>query len=219
MNNASPPDFVRDNTTLTTTPLLPEIQLHLATEVTPLWQATEETLAATNLPPPYWAFAWPGGQAVARLLLDRPELVAGKSVLDFAAGTGLVGIAAMKAGAARVQSCDIDRFSLAAIALNAEANGVDVKPVSADLVGRPLPGIDVVLAGDVCYEKPMAERVTAWLREVAATGTLVLLGDPGRAYVPTGGIEMVARYTVPTSLELEDREARETTIWRLMPNA
>ncbi|MBY6261314.1 methyltransferase [Azospirillum sp. 412522] len=219
MNNASPPDFVRDNTALTTTPLLPEIQLHLATEVTPLWQATEETLSATNLPPPYWAFAWPGGQAVARLLLDRPDLVAGKSVLDFAAGTGLVGIAAMKAGAARAQSCDIDRFSLAAIALNAEANGVEVKPVSADLVGRPLPGIDVVLAGDVCYEKPMADRVTAWLREVAATGTLVLLGDPGRAYVPTGGIERVARYTVPTSLELEDREARETTIWRLLPNA
>ena len=218
MNNASPSDFVRDNTTLTTTPLLPEIQLHLATEVTPLWQATEETLAATNLPPPYWAFAWPGGQAVARLLLDRPELVAGRSVLDFAAGTGLVGIAAMKAGAARVQSCDIDRFSLAAIALNAEANGVEVKPVSADLVGRPLPGIDVVLAGDVCYERPMAERVTAWLRDIAATGTLVLLGDPGRAYFPGSGVEKVASYTVPTSLELEDRETRETAIWRLLPN-
>ncbi len=218
MNNASPQDFVRDNTTLTTTPLLPEIQLHLATEVTPLWQATEETLAATNLPPPYWAFAWPGGQAVARLLLDRPELVAGRSVLDFAAGTGLVGIAAVKAGAARVQCCDIDRFSLAAIALNAEANGVEVKAVSVDLVDRPLPGIDVVLAGDVCYEKPMADRVTAWLREIAATGTLVLLGDPGRAYFPAGGVEKLASYTVPTSLELEDREARETTIWRLLPN-
>ncbi|PWC36174.1 50S ribosomal protein L11 methyltransferase [Azospirillum sp. TSO35-2] len=217
MNNASPQDFVRDNTTLTTTPLLPELRLHLATEVTPLWQATEETLAATNLPPPYWAFAWPGGQAVARLLLDRPELVAGKSVLDFAAGTGLVGIAAAKAGAARVQSCDIDRFSLAAIALNAEANGVEVKAVSADLVGRDLPGIDVVLAGDVCYEKPMADRVTGWLRGVAATGALVLLGDPGRAYVPAGGLERVATYTVPTSLELEDRETRETTIWRLLP--
>lgn len=219
MNNAQPQDFVRDNTSLTTPPLLPEIQLHLATEVTPLWQATEETLAATNLPPPYWAFAWPGGQAVARLVLDRPELVAGKSVLDFAAGTGLVGIAAMKAGAARVQACDIDRFALAAIALNAAANGVAVKPVSADLVGRPLPGIDVVLAGDVCYEKPMAERVTAWLRDVAATGTLVLLGDPGRAYVPSGGLERVGVYTVPTSLELEDRTTRDTTVWRLLPDA
>jgi predicted nicotinamide N-methyase len=217
MNNISPPDFVRDNTTLTTAPLLPEITLHLATEVTPLWMATEETLAEKNLPPPYWAFAWPGGQAVARLLLDRPDLVAGKSVLDFAAGTGIVGIAAMKAGAARVQACEIDRFALAAIRLNAEANGVEVKPVSVDLIGRDLPGIDIVLAGDVCYEKPMAEKVTAWLRRIAATGTLVLLGDPGRAYVPTSGLEKVAAYTVPTSLELEDRETRDTVIWRLLP--
>ncbi|WP_298369307.1 methyltransferase [Azospirillum sp.] len=216
MNNLSPPDFVRDNTTLATAPLLPEITLHLATEVTPLWMATEETLAEKNLPPPYWAFAWPGGQAVARLLLDRPDLVAGKSVLDFAAGTGIVGIAAMKAGAARVQACEIDRFALAAIRLNAEANGVEVKPVSVDLIGRDLPGIDIVLAGDVCYEKPMAEKVTAWLRGIAATGTLVLLGDPGRAYVPTSGLEKVATYTVPTSLELEDRETRETVIWRLL---
>lgn len=216
MNNLSPSDFVRDNTTLTTAPLLPEITLHLATEVTPLWMATEETLAEKNLPPPYWAFAWPGGQAVARLLLDRPDLVAGKSVLDFAAGTGIVGIAAMKAGAARVQACEIDRFALAAIRLNAEANGVEVKPVSVDLIGRDLPGIDIVLAGDVCYEKPMAEKVTAWLRRIAATGTLVLLGDPGRAYVPTSGLEKIATYTVPTSLELEDRETRETVIWRLL---
>ncbi len=216
MNNPSPSDFVRDNTTLATAPLLPEITLHLATEVTPLWMATEETLAEKNLPPPYWAFAWPGGQAVARLLLDRPDLVAGKSVLDFAAGTGIVGIAAMKAGAARVQACEIDRFALAAIRLNAEANGVEVKPVSVDLIGRDLPGIDIVLAGDVCYEKPMAEKVTAWLRGIAATGTLVLLGDPGRAYVPTSGLEKVATYTVPTSLELEDRETRETVIWRLL---
>lgn len=216
MNNPSPPDFVRDNTTLTTAPLLPEITLHLATEVTPLWMATEETLAEKNLPPPYWAFAWPGGQAVARLLLDRPDLVAGKSVLDFAAGTGIVGIAAMKAGAARVQACEIDRFALAAIRLNAEANGVEVKPVSVDLIGRDLPGIDIVLAGDVCYEKPMADKVTAWLRRIAATGTLVLLGDPGRAYVPTSGLEKIATYTVPTSLELEDRETRETVIWRLL---
>ena len=219
MSTISQIDFIRSNTTVTRTPLLPEIALHLATEITPLWEATEESLRESNVPPPYWAFAWPGGQAVARLVLDRPELVAGKSVLDFAAGTGLVGIAAMMAGAARVQSCDIDRFALSAIALNAEANGVEVKAVSADLVDRPLPGIDVVLAGDVCYEKPMADRVTAWLRGIAATGTLVLLGDPGRAYVPTSGIERVGQYAVPTSLELEDREMRETTIWRLLPEA
>ncbi|KAA0688422.1 class I SAM-dependent methyltransferase [Azospirillum brasilense] len=219
MNNFSQIDFIRSNTVVTRTPLLPEIALHLATEITPLWEATEDSLKESNVPPPYWAFAWPGGQAVARLVLDRPELVAGKSVLDFAAGTGLVGIAAMMAGAARVQSCDIDRFALSAIALNAESNGVDVKAVSADLVDRPLPGIDVVLAGDVCYEKPMADRVTTWLRAIAATGTLVLLGDPGRAYVPTSGIERVAQYSVPTSLELEDREMRETVIWHLLPEA
>ena len=219
MSNFTQIDFIRANTVVTRTPLLPEIALHLATEITPLWEATEDSLKESNVPPPYWAFAWPGGQAVARLVLDRPELVAGKSVLDFAAGTGLVGIAAMMAGAARVQSCDIDRFALSAIALNAESNGVDVKAVSADLVDRPLPGIDVVLAGDVCYEKPMADRVTAWLRGIAATGTLVLLGDPGRAYVPLSGIERVAQYSVPTSLELEDREMRETTIWRLLPEA
>ncbi|AWK86533.1 class I SAM-dependent methyltransferase [Azospirillum thermophilum] len=219
MNNIAPLDFVRDNTTVTTTPLIPEIQLHLATEVTPLWQATEETLSQGNLPPPYWAFAWPGGQAVARLVLDRPELVAGRSVLDFAAGTGVAAIAAMKSGAARAQACDIDRFALAAIGLNAGINGVEVKAVSADLVGRPLPGIDVVLAGDVCYERPMAERVTAWLRAVAATGTIVLMGDPGRAYVPKSGLEKVGSYTVPTSLELEDRTSRETVIWRLLPEA
>ena len=219
MTHAEPASFVRTNTAIAHPSLLPEMRLHLATEVTPLWEATEATLARNNLPPPYWAFAWPGGQAVARLVLDRPELVAGKSVLDFAAGTGLVGIAAAMAGAARVQSCDIDRFALSAIALNAESNGVEVKAVSADLVDRPLPGIDVVLAGDVCYEKPMADRVTAWLRGVAATGTLVLLGDPGRAYVPTSGIERVGQYSVPTSLELEDREMRETVIWRLLPEA
>lgn len=223
MTSGVPPhsadDFVRQSTTITTTALLPELTLRLATEVTPLWTATEESLEQANLPPPYWAFAWPGGQAVARFILDHPELVAGKSVLDFAAGAGLVGIAAARAGAARVQSCDIDRFALAAIRVNAEDNGVEVKAISADLVGRPLPGIDVVLAGDVCYERPMAERVTAWLREIAATGTLVLLGDPGRAYRPTSGVELLGEYAVPTSLELEDREVRDTIIWRLLPQA
>ncbi|WP_207461935.1 50S ribosomal protein L11 methyltransferase [Azospirillum sp. SYSU D00513] len=217
MNITPAAAFVRENTAVTATALLPELRLHLATEVTPLWEATEETLQATNVPPPYWAFAWPGGQAVARLLLDRPELVAGKSVLDFAAGTGLVGIAAAMAGAASVRSCDIDPFSLAAIRLNAELNGVALEATDEDLVDRPLPGVEVVLAGDVCYERPMAERVTRWLRGVAAEGTLVLLGDPGRSYVPTSGLERVGAYAVPTSLELEDRTLRDTTIWRLLP--
>ncbi|HEY0833549.1 MAG TPA: 50S ribosomal protein L11 methyltransferase [Azospirillum sp.] len=215
--HTDPAGFVRDNTVLTAPPLLPEIRLHLATEVTPLWEATEETLRKTNLPPPYWAFAWPGGRAVARFVLDRPELVRGRTVLDFAAGTGCVAVAAAMAGASAVRACDIDAFSLAAIRLNAEANGVEVGVESDDLVGHPLPGVDVVLAGDVCYEKPMAERVTAWLRGLAAGGTLVLLGDPGRAYVPKDGLEFLARYAVPTSLDLEDREVRDTTVWRLLP--
>lgn len=213
----NPAEFVRRNTVLTTAPLLPEVHLHLATEVTPLWEATEETLRRTNLPPPYWAFAWPGGRAVARFVLDNPEQVRGKAVLDFAAGTGCVGIAAALAGAAVARACDIDAFSLAAIRLNAEANGVALDVEGEDLVGKPLPGVDVVLAGDVCYERPMAERVTAWLRTLAATGTLVVLGDPGRAYVPKEGLELLARYAVPTSLDLEDREVRETTVWRLLP--
>jgi predicted nicotinamide N-methyase len=215
--HTDPAEFVRRNTVLTTAPLLPEVRLHLATEVTPLWEATEETLRKTNLPPPYWAFAWPGGRAVARFVLDRPELVRGQRVLDFAAGTGCVGIATAMAGAASVCACDIDAFSLAAIRLNAEANGVALEVEGEDLVGKPLPGIGVVLAGDVCYERPMAERVTAWLRTLAAAGTLVVLGDPGRAYVPEEGLEFLARYAVPTSLDLEDREVRETTVWRLLP--
>jgi len=217
MTHADPAAFVRTNTAIATPSLLPEIRLHLATEVTPLWEATESTLAKNNLPPPYWAFAWPGGQAVARYALDTPDLVRGKRVLDFAAGTGLVGIACALAGAARVRAAEIDAFALAAIDLNAALNGVTVEGVSEDMVGRDLPDVDVVLAGDVCYERPMAERVTAWLRRVAADGTLVVLGDPGRAYVPKDGLEFLGRYAVPTSLELEDRTVRETTVWRLLP--
>ena len=217
MTHAAPATFVRANTAIAHPSLLPEMRLHLATEVTPLWEATEATLARNNLPPPYWAFAWPGGQAVARHVLDNPELVRGKRVLDFAAGTGLVGIACLLAGAAHVRAAEIDSFALAAMELNAALNGVALEGVSDDLVGRDLPDIDVVLAGDVCYERPMAERVTAWLRRIAAAGTLVVLGDPGRAYVPTSGLELLGRYAVPTSLELEDRTLRETNVWRLLP--
>jgi len=217
MTHADPAMFVRTNTAVAHPSLLPEMRLHLATEVTPLWEATEATLARNNLPPPYWAFAWPGGQAVARYVLDNPEIVRGKRVLDFAAGTGLVGIACALAGAAHVRAAEIDAFALAAMELNAALNGVALEGVSDDLVGRDLPDIDVVLAGDVCYERPMAERVTAWLRRIAAAGTLVVLGDPGRAYLPTTGLERLGRYAVPTSLELEDRTLRETNVWRLLP--
>lgn len=211
-----PAAFVRANAVLAAPPLVPEIRLHIATEVTPLWQATEATLARANLPPPYWAFAWPGGQAVARHVLDNPGLVAGRAVLDFAAGSGLVAIAAAKAGASRAVACDIDDFAGAAMALNARENGVAIEIRLDDLVGDPLAGIDVVLAGDVCYERPMADRVLPWLRRLARDRT-VIIGDPGRAYVPKSGIERLAEYDVPTPLDLEDREVRHTVVWRVLP--
>jgi predicted nicotinamide N-methyase len=208
--------FVRAQTALTSPPLVPEIHLHLATEVTPLWRASETMLATKNVPPPYWAFAWPGGQALARYVLDRPATVRGRRVLDFAAGSGLVGIAAAQAPAGTVTAADIDAHAAAAIALNAAANRTTIDIVTEDLIGRPS-AWDVVLAGDVCYEQPMAERTLAWLRSLAAAGTEVLLGDPGRTYRPTDGLTELARYQVPTSLELETRTLCDTAVWRLLP--
>jgi predicted nicotinamide N-methyase len=208
--------FVRQQTTLATPPLVPEIHLHLASAVTPLWRATEATLAARDVPPPYWAFAWPGGQALARYILDDPMTVRGRSALDFAAGSGLVGIAAASAGAAATTAADIDRIAVAAIALNAAANGVIIDIMQEDPIDRPSRW-DVVLAGDVCYEQPMAGRATVWLRRLAAAGTEVLLGDPGRSYRPADGLVELARYRVPTSLDLETRTECETVVWRLLP--
>ena len=206
---------MRANTIVTAPSLVPEIRLHLASEITPIWQATETTLLREGLPPPYWAFAWPGGQALARTILDDPEIVAGKRVLDFAAGSGLVAIAAAKAGARSVIAAEIDKFAASAIALNATLNGVGVPVTLEDVVGTEGPW-DLVLAGDVCYERPMAERVTAWLRALVGPGTEVLMGDPGRSYLPQSGLQLVTRHRVPTSLELEDRTERETVIWRLL---
>jgi predicted nicotinamide N-methyase len=205
--------FIRANTVLATPPLVPEVKLHLASEVTPLWQATEASLAQSQLPPPYWAFAWAGGQALARHLLDHPDLVAGKSVLDFGAGSGLVAIAAALAGATFVTAAEIDPFAAAAIALNAAANGVALEVASGDVLGGA-PRWDAILCGDMCYERPLAERLTQWLEHCVAAGALVLLGDPGRAYLPRAGLTAIARYTVPTPLDLEDRTERETTVWR-----
>ncbi|HXQ49553.1 MAG TPA: 50S ribosomal protein L11 methyltransferase [Stellaceae bacterium] len=207
-------EFVRANTVLAAPPLVPEIRLHLATEITPLWQATEESLARSQLPPPYWAFAWAGGQALARHVLDHRDLVRGRRVLDFGAGSGLVAIAAAMAGAGDVLAGEPDPFAVSAIQLNARANGVAVAVESADLIGTA-PRWDCVLAGDMCYERPLAERLTSWLRACAASGALVLLGDPGRAYLPGSGLEERARYVVTTPLELEDRTSRETVVWRL----
>jgi len=206
-------EFVRDHTAIASPPLVPEIRLHLATEVTPLWQATEATLQQSQLPPPYWAFAWAGGQALARHLLDHPELITGRDVLDFGAGSGIVAIAAAKAGAT-VTAAEPDRFAVAAVALNAALNGVEIAVATGDtLVGDG--HWEAVLAGDMCYERPLAERLVSWLAARARGGALILLGDPGRAYLPTTGLQAVARYWVPTPLDLEDREARETTVWRL----
>jgi predicted nicotinamide N-methyase len=212
---ADPAAFIRAQTVVACPPLVPEIRLHLATEITPIWQASEASLAASNLPPPYWAFAWPGGQAIARYLLDNPALVRGRAVLDFAAGSGLVAIAAAMSGATRAVANDIDAVAATAVRLNAALNEVHVETSDGDLLDGDAGDFDLVLAGDVCYERPMAERVTRWVRRVAARGVDVLLADPGRAYLPTEGLVELARYAVKTSLELEDRELRETVIYRL----
>jgi predicted nicotinamide N-methyase len=208
--------FVQRNTVIAAPPLIPEIRLHLATEVTPLWQATEETLARNALPPPFWAFAWAGGQALARYLLDNPEVVAGREVLDFGAGSGLVAIAAAKAGAARVTAAEIDQFAAAAIAANAAINGVAIEVITADLSDGDKRFWKLVTAGDICYEQPMAERAMRWLRRLAGRGSMVLLGDPGRAHLPGIGLCELARYIVPLSKELEGRDECDAFVWRVL---
>jgi predicted nicotinamide N-methyase len=208
-------DFIRANTALVSPPLVPEIKLHLATEIVPLWQLTEEELAAQGIPPPYWAFAWSGGQALSRYVLDHPDLVSGKSVLDFGSGSGLVAIAAAKAGAERVMAADIDFFAQAAIKLNAAANVAIVSTTTADLIDSQ-GNWRVILAGDMCYERPLAERLLAWLLDRAAHGARVLLGDPGRSYFPKRGVEKLATYRVQTTRDLEDREIRETGVYELI---
>jgi predicted nicotinamide N-methyase len=207
--------FIRANTAIAMPPLVPEIRLHLASEITPIWQASEDLLARANVPPPFWAFPWAGGQALARYVLDHRGSVAGRRVLDFGAGSGLVAIAAALAGAANVVAAEIDDFAAAAITLNAALNGVIVAVETADLIGTVARACDVVLVGDMCYERPLADRLTAWLRMLARDGVIVLLGDPGRSYVPTSGLVALARYTVATSRELEDRESREGVVWRV----
>jgi predicted nicotinamide N-methyase len=212
--SSDPAQFVRDNTAPAAPALVPELQLYLATEVTPLWHATEATLEKSQLPPPYWAFAWPGGQAIARHILDNPSLTAGKSVLDFGAGSGLVAIAAKRAGATRVVAAEIDAFSIAAMQLNAALNHVAIETEGNDIIGDDR-GWDVVLIGDMCYERPLADRLVPWLKALATRGATVLLGDPGRTYLPKSGLRKIAEYAVPTSLDLEDRTVRETVIWQL----
>jgi predicted nicotinamide N-methyase len=207
--------FILENTRLQTPPHTPELELHLADEITPIWKMTEEALAEIGLPPPFWAFAWAGGQALARYILDNPEVVAGKRVIDFASGSGIVGIAAMKAGAVSVLAADIDGFCGAALALNAQANGVAVEFTDANLLDAPAPEADVILAGDICYEKPMADAVMAWLAAARTRGATVLIGDPGRSYFPRSGLTKLAEYQVATTRELEDQEVKKTSVWTL----
>ncbi len=212
----TPDAFIRANTQLLAPPHTPEIRLHLATELVPIWQKTEEELAAIGVPPPFWAFAWAGGQALARYLLDHPDTVQGKRVLDFASGSGLSAIAAAKAGARDVLATEIDPFAIAAIGLNASENGVAIASTLEDMIGRD-DGWDTVLAGDVCYEREMAARVFAWLRSLAGRGALVLMGDPGRNYLPSSNLVEIAAYDVQTTRELEDREVRRTKVWQILP--
>lgn len=206
--------FIRANTRLRPVPHAPEIQLHVADEATELWQKTEEELAEIGLPPPFWAFAWAGGQALARYILDHPELVAGRRVLDFASGSGLVGIAAAMAGASAVTATDLDPFSIPAIGLNAEANGVlsRIAAIQADIIGTD-PGDAIVLAADIFYERDIAGRVTEWLGALHARGATVLVGDPGRAYLPRDRLGVVATYEVPVSRSLEDAEIKRSQVW------
>jgi predicted nicotinamide N-methyase len=215
MRISDPTAFIRANTRPQAVPHAPEITLWLADEVTPIWRLTEEALGELGLPPPFWAFAWAGGQAVARWILDHPGEVTGKRVLDFAAASGLVGIAAMKAGAANVLCADIDPICAAAVALNAETNGVEIAFTDADLLDGNPPEIDVICAGDVCYEQPMAGRVLDWLGRARANGTRVLIGDPHRTYFPREGLTFLAEYRVPTTRELEDLEIKRTSVWAL----
>ncbi len=209
--------FIRAHTAVEAPPLVPEIRLWLASEALPLWEAGEAELAATGLPPPYWAFAWAGGQALARYLLDHPEQVAGRRVLDFAAGSGLPAVAAAKARAAAVAASEIDPFAASAIRLNAALNRVRIEVLETDVIDQDGADWDLVLAGDVFYERDLAARVEPWLRRLAGEGATVLVGDPGRGFLPKSGLERRFAYRVKTDRALEDTDERNAAVWHLRP--
>jgi len=216
---SDPHAFIRAETRPLPVPMVPEITLHLAIESVPIWLRTEEELGELGLPPPFWAFAWAGGQALSRHILDNPEIVAGKTVLDFASGSGLVAIAAIKAGAVSVEAAEIDPFAQAAITLNAELNSAaNISIALGDIIGQDH-GWDVVLAGDIAYERDLAARVFDWLIALSVRGAEVWIGDPGRSYLPRDRLEMIAEYGVPVSRELEDTEIKRTSVWRPRRNA
>ena len=205
--------FVRGSTRPGFAGLVPEFSLFLASELTPLWLATEDFLERENISPPFWAFAWPGAQALARFILDNPEQVAGRRVLDFAAGCGLAALAAARAGALTVEAADIDPLAAAAIRLNALENHAEIVALDGDIVGET-GRWDLILCGDVCYEAPMTRHILPWLRTLHAAGAEIWIADPGRAYLPTADLEEFARYEVPTTLELEDRTSRTAVLYR-----
>jgi predicted nicotinamide N-methyase len=208
---------IRKNTRLRPVPHVREISLYVADEAVPLWQKTEEELGEMGLPPPFWAFAWAGGQALARYILDHPQIVRGKRVLDLASGSGLVAIAAIKAGAVHAVANDIDRFALPAIALNASANGVSLEMETVDRLNPEAAhaAFDVVLAGDIFYERDTAARALAFLQHVQRQGAVVLVGDPGRSYLPKDKMTVLAEYEVPVIRDLEDTEIKRTKVWAL----
>ena len=210
--------FIRANTSVMQPPLVPEVKLHLAHEAVPLWQKTEEELGEMGLAPPFWAFAWAGGQALARHVLDNPALVRGQRVIDLASGSGLVGIAAMQAGAAGVLAADIDGFSLEAIRLNGDLNGVGLDVTGEDLLKAPAPECGIILVGDLFYEKDLAARLVGWLAEAESRGIVALIGDPGRSYLPREKLTKLGEYKVQVTRDLEDAEIKWTSVWRLNPN-
>ncbi len=213
---AAATDFIRANTTLQSPPHVPEIRLHLADEALPLWQKTEDELTEAGLPLPYWAFAWAGGQALARYVLDTEGLVSAKRVTVFAAGSGLEAIACVMRGASQVTATEIDPFARASIALNAAANGVDFTISAADLLAGDVPDADVLLLGDVFFEQPMADHVTDLAARFTTVGGLVLVGDPGRSYLPKDRLELLADYQVETTRALEDALVKQTRVWRFV---
>lgn len=205
--------FILEHTRLLPVPHAPEIAIHVAEEATELWQKTEDELATIGLPPPFWAFAWAGGQGLARYILDHPETVRGRRVLDFASGSGLVAIAAHMAGARDILAADIDPFCEAAIRLNARANGIVIEFTGSDVVGTD-GGWDVVLAGDVFYDRPFAERLVPWFSRLHDRGAEILIGDPGRSYLLKDRMQALAVYQVPVTRALEDADVKKTTVWR-----
>jgi predicted nicotinamide N-methyase len=212
-----PESFVRDHTRPVRPSLVPEVVLQVASDVVALWEAIEEERGTAPTEPPFWAAAWPGGQALARYVLDVPATVAGRSVLDLGSGSGLVAVAAVLAGARQVTASEIDPFGHAAIAVNAEINGIGPVTVVGDVLGEDPPAVDVVLAGDVCYDRVMSERVLPWLEAARACGAEVYLGDPGRPYVPTEQLTAVATLDVPDTepSPTPPAQVRRTTVWRL----